>query len=390
MKKIAYIFLISSIIAACTSSQKLANSGAYDAAIEKSIRKLRKDKTKEKEIHVLETAYRKANEKDQERINYLKLEGNPDIWDKVFETYSRMKSRQDFVKTILPLEISSTKKAADIVIVNYDEEIVKAKQKAGEYFYAHAILLLEKKGRENGRQAFYELMKTKEYFPAYKDTERQLNVARSMGKSRVVFKIENKSRTELPQRMEDNLKKIAVADLNTEWVEYSTNADADVIYDFTINLEMKFIDVSPDKEKEIYYIETNDIPDGWQYLLDAKGNTVKDSTGKPIKVTKYKTVTCNVVEHIQSKHAIINGSLDYINNATGQLLKTEPVIAETHFENRFAMAFGDLMALKNETKPLLNRGPVPFPPETKMIEDAGSAMKDKVKSMTWNNKYLLK
>lgn len=382
--------MIYSVIAACTSSQKLLNRGAYDAAIQKSIHKLRKNKTKEKEIHVLELAYKKANTRDQENINYLKVEGQPDMWDKVFVNYSQMKSRQELVKTILPLNVPSTKRPAEIAIVNYDEEIVKAKQKAGEYFYVHAVSLIEKGGRENGRQAFAELKKTKEYSPGYKDVDKQLLIARSIGISRVLFKIENKSGILLPPSTEADLKKNSVHELNGEWIEYFSNAETGVNYDFTIKLELKLIELSPEKEKEVHYIETNDVPDGTEYLLDAKGNTVKDSTGKPIKVTKYRKATCNVVEHIQSKHAAINGSLDYINNSTGQLLKTEPIVSETHFENRFAMAFGDLTALKKETQAMLNRGRMPFPPAAKMIEDAGKAMKEKVKSITWNNKYLLK
>jgi len=48
---------------------------------------LRKDKSDKKQIAVLESAYNIANEQDNERVRFLKMEGKPNNWDEIYQTY---------------------------------------------------------------------------------------------------------------------------------------------------------------------------------------------------------------------------------------------------------------------------------------------------------------
>ncbi len=389
LKKIAVCITIVSIFASCSSSTKLMRSGNYDGAIYKATKKLKRKKDKEKEIITLEQAYQKANERDKEKIIFLKKEGKPESWDLIFSTYARMSQRQQNIKPLLPLRIASQGRDAKFEFANYDEEIIQAKKNATEYFYAHALTLLDKNNQSDARQAYNELLKVKSFSTNYKDVDKQLTRAKDIGTSYVLFKMKNATGVPLPPNFEDELTKISLNELNGEWVKYYTTETKGMTYDYTILVNMKNINVSPEGVKETNFTETKTIPDGFTYALDSKGNVMKDTAGNDIKIPKTKTISCNVVETYQTKKAIIAGTLDYINNNTGQLIKTDPIASENFFENRAYAAIGDLNALKPETAAKLGNRPMPFPPGFDMLLQAGGVLKGMVKNIIVNNKGVI-
>lgn len=389
LQKLVVCALLSSLLFSCTNSTKLLRSGDYDAAIYKATKKLKKKKQKEKEIIALEHAYQKANDRDKEKILFLKKEGKPENWDQIFSTFARMSQRQQNVKPLLPLRIPSQGRDAVFPMVNYDEEIIQAKRNATEYFYTHAISLLDRNNQADARQAYNELLKVKTFTSNYKDVDQLINKAKDIGTSYVLFKMKNATGVPLPPNFEDELTKISLSDLNGEWIRYYTSEVKGMTYDYTILVNMKNINVSPEGIKETAFTETKTIPDGFNYALDSKGNVMKDTAGNDIKIPKTKTISCNVVETYQTKKAIIAGTLDYINNSTGQLIRTDPIASENFFENRAYAAMGDLNALKPETTAKLGNRPVPFPPSFDMLLQAGGVLKGMVKNIIVNNKGVI-
>jgi len=383
MKKlIPYFVILTLLFAGCSAKKDLIN-GNYDLAIRKTVRKLKKNPEKIKHLDILEQAFSNANRRDTERITFLKKEGTPNIWDEVFKTYSKMKRRQDIVKALsfVPTNIS---------FVDYDEEIIRAKQKAAEYFYAHGKKLLASNNRDDARKAFYDFQKVKSYYSDFKDVDKQIKLAEHLGTSHVLFKMQNKTGILLPPAFEEDLMKISVTDLNRQWLRYYSNGNEDLQYDYTVLVNLKMIDVSPESVKEKHYTEKKEVRDGWSYVLDEKGNVKKDTAGNDIKIPKYKTISCAVVESHQRKAAMVSGTLDYLNNSSGQLIKTDPVTSEAIFEHMSALAIGDISALKPETKKLIGRTPVPFPMDGDLIMQASAHLKQMVKDIMHANKGLLK
>ncbi len=385
MKTTATLFIIIALtFTGCISSKKLLQQEEYDLAISNSVHKLKRKPDKEKEINILSQAYKLANQKDLDNITFLKKTGEPDIWDKIFSTYFSMKIRQEKVK-VLPQSL------LDLIgykYVNYDEEIIEAKKKAAAYYYTYAQTLLKENLRSKARLAYDDLQKVKEYYNSYKDTDSLMSVAIEKGTANVLFKIKNQSPILLPADFEAELTKISMTDLNKLWINYDVNEVKSRSYAYVILVNIKGIDVSPESVKEIHYTETREVADGFTYKLDDKGNVVKDSLGNDIKVPKYRTLRCEVIETQKKKSAIITGTIDYINNETNQLIKTDPVTAQTFFENSYFATNGDILALKDETKNKLNNKPMPFPPNPAMIIQAGGIMKGMVKDIIWKNTYL--
>lgn len=377
------------LFASCQNSKKLLNSGNYDAAIGLATRKLIKDKKNEKQILTLEEAFKKAVARDNSRINFLKQEGRPENWNDIYLIYTQINNRQNIVRPLLPLFIKSQNRNANFEFIDVNAELITAKEKTAEYDYAAAMQLLEKGTRSDSRNAYEKLRNVQSLYPNYKDVNDQIKRAYAMGISYVLYKMQNRSGIPLPANFEEELTKITLQELNRTWLQYDVKAVEGRKYDYTIWVNMKVIDVSPEQVKENSFVESKEVPDGFQYLLDAKGNVRKDTSGNDLKLPKTKTIFCKVNEIHQLKKAVITGTLDYINNTTQQLIKSENIVAENIFENHAARAEGDLNALKPETKARLGSGPAPFPPSPAMILNAGQALKARVKDIIWANKNLL-
>ena len=78
MKRIVpFIFILTILLSGCGSSKKQLQKGNYDAAIDKAVKQLRKDPRDAKQIEILNQSYKIANDQDNERIRFLKMEGRP-------------------------------------------------------------------------------------------------------------------------------------------------------------------------------------------------------------------------------------------------------------------------------------------------------------------------
>lgn len=370
----------------CRTSSSYLKHGQFESAVYKSVHKLRKKPSKTKEINVLREAFAKANQSDLDRISFLKTSGEADIWDNIFSRYNALKNRQDLVKT-LPTNILN---AIHFVPVNYDEEVISAKRKAAEYFYAHAMQLLERNNKQSARLAYNDLLRVKQYYSDYRDVDAKLQEALLNGRNNILFKIQNQANVIVPSAFEQELLKISMDDMNTLWMNYHTKPLEQLNYDFTILLNLKEIAVSPEQVREESYTDQKEIQDGFKYKLDSKGNVMKDSAGNDIKIPIIKIITCKVVLTKARKSAIIKGTLDYMNNRTGQLIQTFPLAAETFFENNVAVPYGDLNALSSSSKNLISASHfVPFPSNPDIIMQAAIRLKDMTKDLIWRNKNMI-
>src|SRR4030043_1986375 len=120
MKVLPFIILLSIFLAACSSPEKLLKKGDYDALVEKSIKNLIKNPNSEEDAILLDKAYNLANDRDLERIKYLKTEANPDTWDEILSLFNNLKNRQTSIKRVLPLHING--RSVQYNLIDYDTE----------------------------------------------------------------------------------------------------------------------------------------------------------------------------------------------------------------------------------------------------------------------------
>ncbi|HBS88719.1 MAG: hypothetical protein A2W91_18935 [Bacteroidetes bacterium GWF2_38_335] len=367
-------FLISGliIISSCAPAKYYYRQGDYNMATYEAVKKIRKKPEKTKIIEVLKKSYPIANQADLDRIKFLKEQGTPDVWDEVFVRYSALKDRQAAVKTILPIRYTGG--VVDFPQTDYDKEIVAAKQKAAEYFYVHGQKLLAENDRFKAREAFYEFQRVKQYYADFRDVDQLIKTAREKGMTHVLVKVEDNTIFKLPNAFKNSLIPQDLTPLNSEWVEYSNEPKSNY-YHYQAGVHLNNIILTPASVKEREYTESKEVPDGYEYVLDASGNVMKDSLGNDIKKPKYKTTTCTVLETVQRRDISLAGAVIYTDLQTNQVVKTVPVVAEHYFENIFALANGDLTALPERVLNLLKNKPLVIPLDLDMIFTAGDVLK---------------
>ena len=385
MKKLIYISMVLLLMVGCTSSKTFLERGNYSMAVNKAVKHLQKKPDKEKEIAVLKLAFSQAQQQNLDRIAYLRKTGQPDIWAEVFSNYNQLKNRQNLVKTLNPVVLV----AIGFEMVNYDDAIIEAQKKASEYFYVHGKSLLAKNEKMAARDAYEDFINVKNYYANYKDVDDLLQKAKALGTSHVLFMMQNNSYTALPKDFENEFMFVSLDDMNSKWVLFDTQEQEDVVYDYAIVLNLKVIDVSPERLKEKNWVESKEVQDGFIYKLDNHGNVMKDSAGNDIKTSKYIRISCDVAEIAQNKEAVLSGRVDFYNNITKQLLQSEPITANSVFNNMYLVTHGDLQALNHETQRRLGNGPMPFPNDFDMIMMAKEYLQHALTDVIRRKKNLL-
>lgn len=389
MKKLILLPIIAVLLAGCASSLKQLQRGDYDAAIQTAVKQLRTDPTDQEQIDVLDRAYQLANEQDLNRIKFLKQDANPANWDETFERYINLKDRQALVRTVLPLQYGD--QLIDYEFVDYDSEIINAKRKAADYFWAHANELMKKNDKESYRQAYYEFIKAKEYAGNISNINQLIEEARIKGISRVLVGFKNNTHLNLPQQFVQDLMEFGVTDFNGEWIEfYTIDPGTNINFDYFTEINLNKITVSPERVETKDRMVTKEIEDGWEYVLDDNDNVVKDAEGNDIKIPKKRTVSCTLIESHQVKVAQLEGTMELVENQPKRVVKQIPVGAESLFEHISARAVGDTAALSNEDKELLKNQAVPFPNDIELIVDGSETLKKSIRQGVDNLRKLVK
>lgn len=387
-KNLLTILAITIILSGCASSKKQLEKGNYDAAVATAVKQLRKDPNDSKQIATLERSFKIINDQDNERIRYLQAEGKPQNWDEIYIIYKRLSDRQALVRTVMPL--SDGGRSVDFPYVDYIPEMVNAKRKAADFYFAHGNELMKTGLKDSYRQAYAEYVRAKEYVGDYEGIDNKIQEAKYLGTSRVFVSLQNNTMLKFPSDFEEDLLTVDLQALNTDWVEYHTlNLDKNIQYDYFINVNLRNIMVSPDQTSQKDSVIKRDVEDGFSYQLDKKGNVMKDTLGNDIKIKKYKTLQCALVSTLQTKTCRIDGDIETIQVNPNKLLKKDPIGAQSNFENVSARALGDLGALSPSQLQRTKTEIVPFPSDIDMVIRCSAALKNAIRGSIQSNRRLI-
>ncbi|MCJ7449203.1 MAG: hypothetical protein MUO72_16125 [Bacteroidales bacterium] len=387
-KSIALIFVVTIILSGCGSSKKQLERGNYDAAIGTAVRQLRKDPDDAKQIATLERSYKIVIDQDNERIRFLKMEGRPQNWDEIYLIYKRLSDRQALVRTVLPLSVGN--RTIEFPNIDYLPEMIGAKRKSADFYYAHGNELMKSGLKDSYRQAFAEFVRAKEYVGDYEGIDNKIQEAKYLGMSRVFVSLQNTTMLKFPKEFEEDLLTVDIQALNSEWVEFHTlNLDDNVQYDYFVNVNVKNIAVSDNQTAQRDSVIKKDVEDGFNYQLDSKGNVMKDSLGNDIKVKKYKTLQCALISTVQTKACRIDGDIEIIQMNPNKVLKKDPMGAQSNFENISARALGDLGALNASQLERTKTQVVPFPSDIEMVLRCSESLKMAIRGSIQSNRRLI-
>ncbi len=384
----AIMFVSALLLAGCGSSKKQLELGNYDAAINKAVTELRKNPQSSKDIEALERAMNIALEQDKERIRLLKIEGRANAWDELYLIYKKMSDRQTAVRTVTPIQYEG--RSIEWPYVDYMQEMVVAKKNAADFYYAHGQELMKNNTRESYRQAYYEFVRAQEYVGDYEGIDQMLRESRQLGISRVYVTLKNYSPTKFPETFEKELLALDLPRLNSEWVEYHTSIpNSDTQFDYVVNINLKNVAVSPDRQFQRDSLVKATVEDGFEYVKDARGNVLRDSLGNDVKVKKYKDLQCALIQTFQVKECIIDGDVEMLSLYPEKTIKKEPIGATSNFEHVSARAIGDVNALTADQKRMLQSQIIEFPTDLDMVIMCTENLKRAIRGfMEANRRYI--
>jgi hypothetical protein len=382
------LFIASLLLSGCGSARKQLETGNYDAAINKAVTDLRKNPKSEKDIETLERAMNIALDQDNERIRFLKMEGRANAWDEIYLIYKKMSDRQTAVRTVTPIQFEG--RTIEWPYVDYMQEMIIAKKNAADFYYAHGQELMKNSTKESYRQAYAEFARAREYAGDYEGIDQMMQDARYLGISRAYVTIKNYSAIKFPEEFEKELLALDLPRLNSEWVEYYTSLpDNDTQIDYLVNVNLRSVSVSPDRQFQRDSLVKATVEDGFDYVKDARGNVMKDSLGNDVKVKKYKNLQCALIQTFQVKECVIQGDVEMMALYPEKTIKKEPIGATSNFEHVSARAIGDVNALSADQKRMLQSQVVEFPPDIDMVIMCTENLKTAIRGfMEANRRYI--
>lgn len=392
MKKILLTTVLILLLVSCSGRkqiEKAISHGNYDQAISNALNKLDNNKDKKRKqdyVIMLKDAYYKVLDHDLNTINHLKKDGNPELYQRIFDLYLDLDARQNAIKAVMPLQIGG--KNLVLEFNDYSNEIVDFRNKVSEHKYNSAITLIDSHNKFDNREAFRILEYIERINPNYKDVRQLMDVAHHQGTDYVIVNIENQTHQIIPRQLEYDLLDFNTYGLNNYWTVYHANSSADIDYDYAMQLQLKQIQISPERVNRNQLLREKQIVDGWEYLLDGSGNVVQDSLGNDIKIDKIINVRARLFEVNQFKSTRVIAKIVYHDLKINQLLDTFPIDSEFIFENNYATVRGDRRALTTHDIHLLNSRRVHFPTNEQMVFDTGEGLKHKLKDIL--NSYHLR
>lgn len=380
-----YVLLLISfllcVFTACNVAEQALNQGDYDHAMTKAAKKLSRDKQNGHYASIMNQAYMKLYEEDMNTIQFHRKQGLPEGKPVVYDAMNAIRNRYNRIKYLLPL-------GGYTFPVVSDEDIIAAKNEAAEYLLARSAQLLKSGSKPDARAAYNLLQQLRSMYPAFKNASELEQQALYMGSNYVLMQMSAPDHVIMPADFQQRLLSINVQELNSHWMYYTSAYDSTLRYDYNIIVKLVNISVSPEQLIVNNYAENAQVEDGFDYVLDAKGNVMKDSLGNDIKKKRYRTITCLVSERRLHKEASVGGFVDIYHTQTKQLLRSIPLSTMVTFDAITAVANGDLNALTPRTRQLIQTPPAPVPNDFVMLYDAAERLKPIILDAVRQNRHL--
>ncbi len=385
MKRFLLCTVLVSVLVSCSAKKQIEEAishGNYDQAISEALRKLENNKDKKRKqdyVIMLKEAYDKVLTEDLAQIEHLKKDGNPELYKTIYESYADLEARQNAIKHVMPLKING--KTISFTFNDYSNELVEYRYKTSDYLMDKGLDLLDTEDKFNAREAYTIFDYVDRINPNFEDVRDLIQEAHVKGMDYVHVSILNETHQIIPQRLEAELLDFNTYGLNQFWTTYHAIADNTIDYDFAMELQLKRINISPERVNERQLLREKQIVDGWEYLLDDNGNVAKDSLGNDIKVDKIVNVRARFFEVLQTKSSQVIADVVYKDIKQNQVIDAFTIDSGFTFENIFGRFKGDRRALNRDDVNLLRQRQVSFPSDEQMVYDSGEDLKLKLKNI---------
>jgi hypothetical protein len=345
------------------------DEGRYDELLTLAEKKLSgKTVNKEKYVRAAEDAFLKVTERDMARIEKLKVSNRSGDWQEIVAIANKIERRQERLRPFLPL-IADSGYQARFKFVKVEDILTYAESQIVESLYEEGRSSL-RQGRGGDKRAaqvaFEKFQEIVDRRGAIRDVLTLRDEARDLGIVRVLTTVDNRVERHMPEYVSDVLAETVRSIQSSFWTQYYSELPANTSADIEVRLVIQALEIGPESITHEEIPKQRKIEDGWQYVLDARGNVTKDSLGNDIKVPKYREVRAVVVRSHQEKAASLRGVLELVDTRNQQILETRPMYLEHRFTHQGQSFFGDERALERASDRVIV-GPAPFPGNESMM-----------------------
>lgn len=179
MKKSLSLFFIV-VLFSCSGSKNYLERGDVDRSLQDAVKRLRKKPDDEKAVEAIPVLYKTIKKKHLDQISALNSSASDQRWNEIIHEYEYLQSAYDVI-------INSTEAYKLVTPESYAVQLFTIKDSAANYYYQQGMGYLNKKGRENARQAYLMFNKSESYVSGYKDAEDKKREAIASGTVDVVI-----------------------------------------------------------------------------------------------------------------------------------------------------------------------------------------------------------
>ena len=209
MRKIIFLFaVICAMSCGVKQTRTMVESGDYDAAVTKAVRKLQGDKDakgKQEYVYLLEEAFAKAKERDTQDIAMWFKDGKPSDLERIYNAYVKLNARQQQVKPLLPLKLIKENRAANFAFEDYSDQIISSKNVLSKYLYTNSKALVMTNDKMGNRRAYDDLKYLNGINPNFKDVSQLMQEAQNKGTDFVNVYAKNQTGMMIPYRLQEEI-----------------------------------------------------------------------------------------------------------------------------------------------------------------------------------------
>ena len=362
MKHIYWLLLAMLFLGACSSGQKALDQGNFREAISKAVNRLTQAPDNRKAQQVVADGYPMAMDYYQEEIDQTLTGNDPFKWNR---TLTLMKEVNDISESIR--RIPAARKIIPSPKV-YASELTNVVQHAAEEQYAAGLALLERKNRDDAKQACRNFRECDRLVPGYKDVVQLLYEAKDLATLRVI--VEPLPAPSMNYKLSADffynqlMERMNQLYPSESFVNFFTPEEAE-------KFELKYPDMVVDLAFMDFYIErpkhyeeehalTRDIEELVQVKIS------RDSVRTEKRLIKVRGKIKILTDEVASGGLIRLQINDFQAN---KLLVDNNIPGEFLWQNQYGIFIGDERVLTKEEVKILNNRAVPPPgPQDMFLE----------------------
>ncbi len=363
------------LFGACTSPQQSLEQGDLERALEKSSKKLRRGKVKNRHLDVFEQAFNSLNQDDRHLLDSMVASGSAEDWSEIYAVSSLIEARQPAAQPIVD-RLRDKGLAPKLHFIEIESLRAEAQQKAAIYAYARAqenLPMARRGDRRAAREAHRWLSEAESYLPNFRDARQIAQEMWILGNNHVLV-------NPIPDQWEEFLSTELFETLLWDqkfpfregWQTYHLQPSTEQKIHYRLDV---FFDRFQSTGNELYVdecVNTAQVEDGYEEVQEW---SPQDSAFILVNRPTYINVSANIQTSEQYKAVSIELHCQLYDLENQRLLYRRELQDKADWQNLYSDWSGDERAINGGRCDFFVGGPTDYPDEEDLFEDAVSYLR---------------